>query len=381
MNLTLTEEQTMLRQMARQFADEKLRPVAQECDEQQRLPVEQVKKMADLGFFGLLIPEQYGGVGVDTLSYILVLEEINKVMPALGTIISVHNSLVATSIVRAGSDEQKGKYLPRLASGAIIGAYALSEPQAGSNPAAMRTTATRDGDDYVLNGSKIWITSGKSGGLALVFAVTDPDVAPKQGISAFLVEKDTPGFSVGKKEEKLGIRASDTTALIFQDCRVPAANLIGAEGSGLKLALSLLDGGRIGIAAQALGIAESALDEGTRYAMQREQGGHYISEYQAIQFMLADMATEIEAARLLVYRAAVEKDQRERVTIEASMAKLYASELATRCADKALQIHGGYGYVKDYPVERIYRDARITRIYEGTSEIQRTVIAGQLLRK
>lgn len=380
MNLTLSDEQQMLQRMAREFADEKLRPVAQECDEQQRLPLDEMKAMAELGFFGLMIPEQYGGVGADTLSYILVLEEINKAMPAVGTIVSVHNSLVATSIVKAGTEEQKQKYLPRLASGEIIGAYALSEPQAGSNPAAMRTAAVADGTYFVLNGSKIWITSGKSGGLALVFAVTNPDVPPKQGISAFLIEKDTPGLIVGKKEEKMGLRASDTTQLIFQDCRVPAANLVGVEGEGLKLALSLLDGGRIGIAAQALGIAEAALDEGTKYALQREQGGHLISDYQAIQFMLADMATEIEAARLLVYRAAVEKDKQERVTMHASMAKLYASELATRCADKALQIHGGYGYVKEYAIERIYRDARITRIYEGTSEIQRTVIAGQLLR-
>ncbi|PZR99565.1 MAG: acyl-CoA dehydrogenase [Candidatus Chloroheliales bacterium] len=380
MNLELTEEQQMLQQMAREFAEEKLRPVAAECDEQQRMPSEQMKEMADLGFFGLLIPEQYGGIGVDTLSYVLILEEINKVMPAVGTVTSVHNSLVSTAIARGGNEEQKQAYLPRLANGELLGAYALSEPHAGSDPASMRTAAYPDGDDYVLNGTKSWISSGKSGGLYLVFAVTDKEVKPSRGISAFIVEKETPGLSIGKKEEKMGLRASDTTQLIFQDCRVPVASMVGAEGSGLKLALSLLDGGRIGIAAQALGIAEAALEEATWYAMGREQFGHPISDYQAIQFMLADMATEIEAARLLIYRAAVEKDKRERVTKEASMAKLYASELATRCADKALQIHGGYGYVKDYAIERIYRDARITRIYEGTSEVQRMVIAGQLLR-
>ncbi len=381
MNLTLSEEQQMLQQTAREFADEKLRPVAAECDEQQHLPIAQMKAMAELGFFGLIIPEEYGGIGVDTLSYVLVLEEINKVMPAVGTITSVHNSLVSTAIARGGNEAQKRKYLPRLASGELIGAYALSEPHAGSDPASMRTAAVADGTYFLLNGTKSWISSGKSGGLYLVFAVTDKSVKPSRGISAFIVEKDTPGLSVGRKEEKMGLRASDTTQLIFTDCRVPAANMIGEEGSGLKLALSLLDGGRIGIAAQALGIAEAALDEATCYAIAREQFGHPISDYQAIQFMLADMATEIEAARMLIYRAAVEKDQRERVTKEASMAKLYASELATRCADKALQIHGGYGYVKEYAIERIYRDARITRIYEGTSEIQRMVIAGQLLGK
>jgi len=380
MNLDLNDEQIMLRDAARNFADSELRPIAQECDANEQFPHAAFKQMADLGFLGLLVPEQYGGVGVDTLSYILVLEELNKVLPALGTVVSVHNSLTVSGVVRAGSEAQKQQYLPRLASGELLGAYAISEPQAGSDPASMRTFARREGDDYVINGTKCWITSGQNCGLILLLAVTDKEVKPSAGISAFLIEKDTPGLLVGRREEKLGLRASDTTQLVFEDCRVPATTLLGAEGSGLKLALSLLDGGRVGIAAQALGIAEAALDEAVRYAKGREQFGRPISDYQAISFMLADMATEIEAARLLIYHAATLKEQRERITAQASMAKLFASEVAMRAVDKALQIHGGYGYVKEYAIERIYRDARITRIYEGTSEVQRMVIAAQLLK-
>lgn len=379
MNLDFNDEQIMLRDAARDFADNELRPIAEECDEHKQFPHAAFRHMADLGFLGLLVPEQYGGVGVDTLSYILVLEELNKAMPALGTVVSVHNSLMVMGVVGAGNEEQKQKYLPRLASGELLGAYALSEPQAGSDPASMKTYARRDGDNYVINGTKIWITSGENCGLILLFAVTDRDVKPSQGISAFVIEKDTLGLHVGKKENKLGLRASDTTQLIFDGCRVPASALLGEEGSGLKLALSLLSGGRVGIAAQALGIAEAALEEAVKYAQAREQFGRPIADFQAIQFMLADMATEIEAARMLIYRAAVLKDQGARITAQASMAKLFASEVAMRAADKALQIHGGYGYVKDYAIERIYRDARITRIYEGTSEIQRMVIARQLL--
>ncbi len=381
MNLDLTEEQTQIRDLARDFAGRELAPHALEWDETEHFPREVFTQMGALGFAGMLVPEEYGGVSADTLTYILMLEEINKVLPALGTVVSVHNSLAAYALVRWGSAAQRQEWLPRLATGELLGGYALSEAQAGSDPASMRTLAVRDGDNYRISGTKTWITSGASGDLFILFAVTDRTVKPARGISAFILPKDTPGLSVGKRENKMGIRASETTQLILEDARLPARYLLGAEGEGFKLAMSLLDGGRVGIAAQGLGIAEGAFAAATAYALQREQFGKPIADHQAIQFMLADMTVGIEAGRLLLYRAAVLKDRQERVTREAAMAKLFCSELAMRCAHDAVQIHGGYGYVKEYAVERMFRDAKITEIYEGTSQVQRMVIAGQLLKR
>ena len=380
MDLDLTEEQAQIRQVAREFAERELAPHALEWDETEHFPREVFAQMGALGFAGMLIPEEYGGVGADTLSYILMLEEINKVLPALGTVVSVHNSLVGNAIARWGNGDQRQEFLPRLATGEWLGGYALSEAHAGSDPASMRTLAVRDGDEYRITGTKTWITSGQSADVFILFAVTDRTVKPSRGISAFILPKPTSGLSVGKKERKMGIRASETTQLILEDARLPARYLLGKEGEGFKLAMSLLDGGRIGIAAQGLGIAEGAYEAARAYALQREQFGRPIADHQAIQFMLADMATGIAAGQLLLYKAAVRKDRQERVTSEAAMAKLFCSELAMRCAHDAVQIHGGYGYVKEYPVERLFRDAKITEIYEGTSQVQRMVIAGQLLK-
>jgi alkylation response protein AidB-like acyl-CoA dehydrogenase len=380
MNLELNPEQQLIKETARDFAMRELEPHAHEWDEQHIFPREMFNKMAQLGFAGMLVPEEYGGVGADTLSCILMLEEINRVVPALGTVVSVHNSLVCGAVAKFGTGEQKARCLPLLASGEWLGAYALSEAHAGSNPAAMRTTAERRGDIYVLNGTKTWITSGASCEVAIVFAVTGNSDKPSRNISAFVVPKDTPGLSVGKPEDKMGIRASETTQLIFENAELPAENLLGNENEGFKIAMALLDGGRIGIAAQGVGIAQRAFEEATSYSLQREQFGGPIADQQAIQFMLADMATGLSAARLLLYRAATMRDAGKRVTKEASMAKLFASELAMKSAWAAVQIHGGYGYVKEYPVERFFRDAKITEIYEGTSQIQRIVIASSLLK-
>lgn len=380
MNLDLTEEQQQIRELAADFAARELAPHAEEWDEAAHFPREMFAKMGELGFAGMLVPEEYGGVGADMLSYILMLEEINKVLPALGTVVSVHNSLASYGIYRWGNEEQRREWLPRLATGELLGGYALSEAHAGSDPASMRTLAVRDGDEYRITGTKTWITSGASGDVFILFAVTDREVKPSRGISAFILPKDTPGLSVGKKERKMGIRASETTQLILEDARLPARYLLGAEGEGFKLAMSLLDGGRIGIAAQGLGIAEGAYAAAVDYALQREQFGKPIAEHQAIAFMLADMAVGIEAGQMLLYRAAIGKDRQPRVTREAAMAKLFCSELAMRVAHDAVQIHGGYGYVKEYAVERMFRDAKITEIYEGTSQVQRMVIAGQLLK-
>lgn len=381
MNLDLTPEQTLIRDTARDFAMRELELHAEEWDERKIFPLDAFKKMAALGFAGMTVPDEYGGAGADTLSYILMLEELNRVVPALGTVISVHNSLACGALLMFGTDKQKGEYLPRLASGEWLGMYALSEAHAGSNPAAMRATAIRRGDVYIVDGTKTWITSGAAGDLAILFAVTGNTDKPSRNISAFLVHtKQTPGLTAGKPENKMGIRASETTQLIFEGAEVPAANLLGEEGQGFKIAMSLLDGGRIGIAAQGVGIAARALEEATRYSIEREQFGVPISDHQAIQFMLADMATGLSAARLLLYRAATMRDAGLRVSKEASMAKLFASELAMRSAWAAVQIHGGYGYVKEYPAERFFRDAKITEIYEGTSQIQRIVIASNLLK-
>ncbi|HYP40955.1 MAG TPA: acyl-CoA dehydrogenase [Chloroflexia bacterium] len=380
MNLDLSPEQQLIKETARDFAMRELEPHAEGWDEHHIFPRDAFNKMAGLGFAGMTVPEEYGGVGADTLSYILMLEEINRVVPAIGTVVSVHNSLACGALVHFGTDEQKQRYLPKLASGEMLGAYALSEAHAGSDPASMRATALRRGDVYVINGTKTWITSGASCDLAILFAITGNSDKPSRNISAFLAPRDMPGLSVGKLEQKMGIRASETTQLIFEDAELPAENLLGEEGEGFKIAMSLLDGGRIGIAAQAVGIAQRAFEEATNYSLQREQFGGPISNHQAIQFMLADMATGLSAARLLLYRAATMRDAGKRVSKEASMAKLFASELAMKNAWAAVQIHGGYGYVKEYPVERFFRDAKITEIYEGTSQIQRMVIASNLLR-
>ena len=381
MDLELTDEQEQIRQMVRDFAVRELAPHAREWDEQHHFDRPTFTRMAALGFAGMLIPEEYGGVGADTLTYILMLEELNKVLPALGTVLSVHNSLVGSAILHWGSEDQRREFLPRVAGGEWLGAYALSEAHAGSDPAAMRTSAVRDGDHYLINGTKTWITSGEDAEVFILFAVTDKSVKPSRGISAFVVPRDTPGLSVGRGEDKLGIRASTTNQIHFEDARLPARYLLHEEGLGFKIAMSLLDGGRIGIAAQGLGIAEGSCEAATSYALQREQFGQPIANFQAIQFMLADMATGIAAGQLLLYRAATLKDRQERVTKEASMAKVFCSELAMRCAHAAVQIHGGYGYVTEYPVERFFRDAKITEIYEGTSQVQRMVIAAQLLQR
>ncbi len=380
MNLELSPEQQLIKETARDFAERELEPHAEEWDEHHIFPRETFNKMAELGFAGMLVPEEYGGVGADTLSYILMLEELNRVVPAIGTVVSVHNSLVCGAVSMFGTEEQKARYLPKLASGEWLGAYALSEAHAGSNPAAMRATAVRRGDVYVINGTKTWITSGASCEVAILFAVTGNSDKPSRNISAFICPKDIPGLSVGKLENKMGIRASETTQLIYEDAELPDENLLGEEGQGFKIAMSLLDGGRIGISAQGVGIAQRAYEEAISYSLQREQFGGPISDQQAIQFMLADMATGLEAARLLLYRAATMRDRGQRVSKEASMAKLFASELAMKSAWAAVQVHGGYGYVKEYPVERFFRDAKITEIYEGTSQIQRIVIASNLLK-
>lgn len=379
MNFELTENQKMIRDMVREFAEREIAPVAAELDKKEEYPTEILKKMAQLGLLGIIVPSQYGGAGADTVSYVLVVEEISKKCASTGVIASVHNSLACWPIMKFGTDEQKEKYLPVLAKGEKIGAFAGTEPNAGSDLGAMETTAVLDGDEYVINGTKTFITSGSKAGVIIVFANTYKSKESK-GISAFIVENDMPGFKVGSVFEKMGINANHVAELIFEDMRVPKENLLGEEGEGFKIALMTLDGGRIGIGAQAVGIAQRALDESIEYAKQREQFGRPISKFQAIQWMIADMATRIDAARLLVCNAAYAKDQGKRFSKEAAMAKLFAAETAMDAALKAVQIHGGYGYTKEYVVERLFRDAKITEIYEGTSEIQRLVIATNLLK-
>jgi len=383
MDLKLTEEQEMVRKMARDFAQKEVAPIAAEMDAKGAVPFENIKKMGRLGLLGLTAPEEYGGGGADTVSYVVALEEIAKACASTAVVMAVQNSLVNYALARFGTEEQKRKFLVPLAQGEKIGAYALTEPEAGSDAAAIRTRAVRDGDEYVINGTKHFITNGGFADIVILYATVDPSKGYR-GITAFIVEKGTPGFSTGKEENKMGIRATNTCELIFQDCRVPAANRLGDEGQGFKIALSALDAGRIGIGAQAVGIAQAAYEAALQYAKTRVQFGQPIAQLQAIQWMLADMATRIEAARLLVYKAALAKDEAQktgaRFSKEAAMAKLFASETAGFVTDCALQIHGGYGYMKDYPLERYYRDARITRIYEGTNEIQRLVIARSILR-
>jgi len=374
----LNEEQRLVRDMVRDFAQKEIAPRAAEVDETEEFPAANIRKMAELGLLGLPYPEEYGGGGGDYLSYAIAMEEIARACGSTALIYAAHVSLGCGPIYHFGTEEQKQKWLPRLCSGQGLGAFGLTEPEAGSDAGATRTTAVRDGDSYVLNGSKMWITSGAIADVVTCTAKTDP-AAGTHGISCFLVEKGTPGFIPGKNEPKMGLKGSVTSALSFENCRVPAANLLGKEGEGFKQMLIILDGGRISIGAMALGLAQAALDEASRYARERVQFGQPIAKFQAIQWMIADMATEIDAARLLIYRAAAMKDAGVRFTKEAAMAKLYASEVAERAAFKALQIHGGYGYSREYPLERIYRDQRLCSIGEGTSEIQRLVIARLVL--
>ncbi len=380
MEFALTEEQRLIRETARQFADEYLAPRAAAHDLSAEFTGEQAKRLGELGFLGMQVPEEYGGSGLDSVSYVLAMEEVSRGDAATSVTMTVQNSLVNWPITRFGTVEQKRKYLPRLASGEWLGCYALTEPVAGSDPASMGTQAVEDGDSYVLNGSKIFISNGGVAQIALVWAQTDREMRHK-GVTAFILEKGMPGFEIGAEEHKMGIRGSNTVELYFKNCRVPKANILGPIGEGFKIAMMTLDGGRIGIAAQAVGIAQAALDMAAQYAQQRQAFGRPIGELEGIQFKLADMAMETQASRLLTYAAAWAKDQGGRYSQQAAMAKLHASEAATRVAHMAVQIHGGYGYLRDFPVERLYRDARITEIYEGTSEIQRLVIAAQVLKE
>ena len=379
MNLELTEEQKLLQKTVREFAESEVRPLAKELDETGHFPRELFRKAAELGLTGVAFPESEGGAGFDHIAYAIVIEEISRCCASTGVILSVQNSLFCDPIHRYGTDEQKKRFLLPFTRGEKIGCYALTEPQAGSNAAALQTKAAKQGDMYVLNGTKAWITNGGVADAAIVYVNTDPAKGEK-GITAIVVEKGMPGFKVGKEEKKLGINATACSELVFTDCEVPAANRIGNEGDGYKVALSTLDGGRIGIASQATGIAQGAFEAALKWSQERMAFGQPIAQFQAIQFMLADMATEIDAARLLVRKAAWKQDSGSRFSLEASTAKLFASEMATRVAHKAIQIHGGYGYSREYPVERAYRDARITEIYEGTSEIQRLVIAAWVLK-
>ncbi len=379
MYFELTEEQKMIRQAARDFAQTELKPGVIERDELQKFPAEQVRKLGELGFLGMMVSPQYGGAGLDAISYVLVMEELSKIDASTSVIVSVNNSLVCYGLEKYGSEEQKQKYLVPLAKGECIGAFCLSEPEAGSDATSQKTTAIDMGDHYLLNGTKNWITSGSTASTYIVIAQTD--VAKKHhGINAFIVEKGMSGFTVGAKENKMGVRGSDTHSLMFTDVKVPKENRIGEDGFGFKFAMGLLEGGRIGIASQALGLASGAYELAVQYAKERKTFGKTLADHQAIQFKLADMATEIEAARLMCLKAAWLKDHGKPYVHASSMAKLYASDVAMRTTTEAVQIHGGYGYVKEYHVERLMRDAKITQIYEGTSEIQRIVISRGLLK-
>ena len=378
-DFTLTSEQELIQKTAREFAKEHLAPGVIERDDKAEFPTEQIKVMGELGFMGMMVPEEWSGAGFDTLTYVIAMEEIAAVELATSTIMSVNNSLVCQLFVDYGTEDQKEKYLKPLAIGEKLGAYSLSEPESGSDASNMRTFAKKEGDHYVINGTKNWVTNGINGDIVILFCMTEKSVGYK-GISAFVAEKGTPGLSTGKKENKLGIRASDTCELYFENCRIPGENIIGEEGQGFKVAMKALGGGRIGIAAQALGLARAALDASISYAKERKQFGKTIGEFDAIRNKLANMATEIDAARMLVWRAAKLKDDGKNYSRESSMAKLYASSTAMRAATECVQIHGGYGYMQEYGVERLMRDAKITQIYEGTSEIQQLVIGRDLLK-
>jgi alkylation response protein AidB-like acyl-CoA dehydrogenase len=374
MEFELSEDQKLIKDAARQFVEKRLIPGRTERDEKEKLEPEIYKELGELGYFGMIYPEKYGGMELDELTYITALEEIARGDAGLTICMSVHNSLAGQSIVQYGKESTKQKYLPKMASGEWIGAYCLSEPEAGSDAANLKTTAVRKGDHYLLNGTKSFVTSGGIAGIYVIFCSTDREKR-SHGISVFAVERNTPGLVVGKNEKKLGIKTSDTCQIILEDCRVPAENLLGEENKGFSIALSILEHGRIGVAAQAVGIAQAAFEEAVAYSKERKQFGQPICNFQAIQFKLADMATRINAARLLLYKAAWLKSKGKGCRFEASMAKLYASETANWVANQAVQILGGYGYMKDYPVERFFRDARVTEIYEGTSEVQRIVIS------
>ena len=379
MEFGLTKEQQLVKQMVRDFALNEVKPMAAEVDEHEVFPIENVKKMGKIGIMGIPFAKEYGGAGGDVLSYILTVEELSKVCATTGVIVSAHTSLGAGAINDFGTEEQKKKYLVPLAKGEKIGAFGLTEPGAGTDAAGQQTVAVFEGDHYVLNGSKIFITNGGVADTFVIFAMTDKKLGTK-GISAFIVEKGFPGFSIGKIEEKMGIRGSSTTELIFENCIVPKENLLGKEGKGFGMAMKTLDGGRIGIAAQALGIAEGAYDEAVKYMKERKQFGRNLGAFQGLQWMIAEMNTKIEAARFLVYKAAWLKQNKLPYSVDAARAKLFAAEVAMEVTTKSVQIHGGYGFTKDYPVERMMRDAKITEIYEGTSEVQKMVISGAALR-
>lgn len=379
MDFELSEEDQMLQQMVREFAENEVRPFASAIDREGYFPTDIIRKAAALGLTGVSVPEQYGGAGLKSIGTAITIEEISRCCASTGVILSVNNSLVCDPLMRFATEEQKERILKPLASGELLGCFALTEPQAGSDASNLHTMAVLDGDSYVVNGQKVWITNAANADWALLFCVTAKEKGYK-GLTALMIHKDTPGFSVGKHEEKMGIRGAVSAGLHFENCRVPVSNRLTNDGEGFRVALSTLDGGRIGIAAQAVGIAQGAFEAALQYSKQRTAFGHSISDFQAIQWMLSDMATEIDAARLLTYRAAIAKDSGKRFSKEASMAKLFASETAMKHTIKAVQIHGGYGYSKEFPVERAMRDAKITEIYEGTSEIQRLVIAESILR-
>lgn len=379
MNFELTKSQQLFRQMIRDFAEREVKPLAAEIDETERFPEENVRKMAELGIFGIPVPKEYGGAGGDNVMYTMAVEELSRACGTTGVIVSAHTSLCVAPILEHGTEEQKRKYLPKLASGEWLGAFGLTEPNAGTDASAQQTMAVDEGDQWVLDGSKIFITNAGEAHVYVVMAMTDKSKGTK-GISAFIVEKGTPGFTFGKKEMKMGIRGSATRELIFENCRIPKANLLGRLGGGFGVAMKTLDGGRIGIAAQALGIAQGAMDETVRYTKERKQFGKSIGDFQNTRFQMADLQTKVEAARLLVRSAAWKKDTKQPYSVDAAMAKLFAAETAMEVTTKAVQFHGGYGYTREYPVERMMRDAKITEIYEGTSEVQRMVISGALYK-
>ena len=379
MNFELNKTQDLFRQMIREFAEKEVKPLAAEIDEQERFPIETVEKMGKLGIMGIPVPKQYGGAGGDNIMYSIAVEELSRVCATTGVIVSAHTSLCVAPILEHGTEEQKNKYIPKLASGEWIGAFGLTEPNAGTDASAQQTTAVADGDEWVLNGNKIFITNAGYAHVYVVFAMTDKSLGTK-GISAFIVEKDTPGFTIGKKEMKLGIRGSATCELIFENCRIPKDNLLGKIGGGFAIAMKTLDGGRIGIASQALGIAQGAMDETIKYTKERKQFGKSLSSFQNTQFQMADLYTKVEASRLLVRSAAFKKDKGIPYSADAAMCKLFAAETAMEVTTKAVQFHGGYGYTREYPVERMMRDAKITEIYEGTSEVQRMVISAKMFR-
>ncbi len=379
MNFSLTKQQLLFQQMIREFAEKEVKPLAAEVDEQERFPMETVEKMAKIGIMGIPIPTQYGGAGGSNLLYSIAVEELSAACATTGVIVSAHTSLCAAPILEHGTEAQKQKYLPKLASGEWIGAFGLTEPNAGTDASAQQTTAVLDGDNYVINGSKIFITNAIYAHVYVIFAMTDKSLGVK-GITAFIVEKGTPGFSIGKKEKKMGIRGSATCELIFENCIIPKENLLGKVSGGFGIAMKTLDGGRVGIASQALGIAQGAMDETVKYIKERKQFGKPISAFQNTAFQMADLETRVEAARLLVRSAAFKKDSGAPYSVDAAMAKLYAAETAMEVTNKAIQFHGGYGYTREYPVERMMRDAKITEIYEGTSEVQRMVISASLFK-